>query len=187
MELNDNEIVITDDVSGRRIIVDNDNWIASEEKIEYYFVNYVDGGKSALYDIRNRASIEEVLEFANNVRKAGGGQLIDGLFPSIPQEPTYCLIANALNFDCEVNLSDGVWTMDIDDNKLGAEIGQKMNLTYDDGSYVDYVDDETGEEVIDYEGFCSIELPHEIGIVAGAFDSCVDYELEEFNQARNNS
>lgn len=48
------------------------------------------------------ATPEEVLDFANSVREAGGGDIIPELFPSIKRDVNHCLIAKALNFDCEV-------------------------------------------------------------------------------------
>lgn len=44
----------------------------------------------------------ELMEFANKVRQAGGANIIDAFMPSEPEQPTACLIANALNFSCSV-------------------------------------------------------------------------------------
>lgn len=45
---------------------------------------------------------EELLEFANKIREAGGAELIEALLPSRPNDPSSCLIANALNFTSRV-------------------------------------------------------------------------------------
>jgi hypothetical protein len=48
------------------------------------------------------ATEAELLEFANAVRTAGGANVIEALLPSVQRVPNACLIANALNFRCEV-------------------------------------------------------------------------------------
>lgn len=48
------------------------------------------------------ATEEELLEFVNKGRKAGGANLLEALLPSVPSESSECLIANALNFSCAV-------------------------------------------------------------------------------------
>jgi hypothetical protein len=181
MKLHDNEIVITDEVSGRQIIVNNDDWIASGQDIDSYFGNMV--GPNSLNAIRNRASVDEIISFANKIREAGNADLIDGLLPSVPEDANSCLIANALNFDCAVNSHSGDWCMEIADAEVGVEIAEKLGLDYNAPSYLDYVDDD-GEEHWEYEGDCDIYLPEEIGLVAAAFDTYRDYELEEFNTSR---
>jgi len=49
------------------------------------------------------ATEQELIEFVNKIREAGGADVIDALFPSYKSEPKSCLIARALNFQCEVN------------------------------------------------------------------------------------
>ncbi len=49
-----------------------------------------------------RASFEELLEFANKVRVAGGGKVIEALMPAIPRNPHACLVAKNLNFNCKI-------------------------------------------------------------------------------------
>ncbi len=182
MKLHYNEIVITDEVSGRQIIViNNDDWIESGQDIDSYFGNRL--SSNSLFAIRNRASVDEIISFANKIRKAGNANLIDGLFPSVPEDANYCLIANALNFDCAVNSNSGDWYMEIADAEVGVEIAEKLDLDYNAPTYLDYVDDD-GEEHYEYEGDCEIYLPEEIGLVAAAFDTYCDYELEKFNTSR---
>jgi hypothetical protein len=48
------------------------------------------------------ATEEELLEFANKMRKAGAAEPLEALIPSEPSNPKACLIANALNFSCTV-------------------------------------------------------------------------------------
>lgn len=45
---------------------------------------------------------EELLEFANKLREAGGADVIEAFMPSIPEDETACLLATALNFRCSV-------------------------------------------------------------------------------------
>lgn len=49
------------------------------------------------------AEENEVLEFVNKIRIAGGADVIDALFPSVKSDAQACLIARALNFNCSVN------------------------------------------------------------------------------------
>lgn len=53
--------------------------------------------------ISSIATEEELLEFANKVRAAGGANILDALLLSKRSQSSACLIARALNFDCEVN------------------------------------------------------------------------------------
>jgi hypothetical protein len=182
MKLYPNEIVVTDDVSSREIIVNRNDWAESNEDIDSYFIKR--GGVGQLEAIRNRASVEEVVSFANDIREAGGGSLIDGLMPSYPEDANSCLIANALNFDCDVNCYSGVWYMTIAEAEIGVQIAEKLGLDYEAPTYLDYVDD-NDEEHYEFDGDCDIDLPEEIGLVAAAFDSYCDYELEQFNAGRS--
>jgi hypothetical protein len=49
------------------------------------------------------ATEEELLEFANAVRKAGGADPLNALLPSFRKDRRDCLIATALNFGCSVD------------------------------------------------------------------------------------
>ena len=171
MELSEDYSVVVDEVSGRKIIVVKESWLGCDN-LEQYFDNNVDGSINALHAIRERAEIDEVISFANNIRAAGGGSFIDGLMPSIPMEPNSCLIANALNFDCEVNCHNGDWYMEVDDGRIGRQIAEHLSLRFYGG------DEEDGE----YFTTCEILLPPKIGYVAEAFDTYCDYELEEYNE-----
>lgn len=104
------------------------------------------------------ASFDEVLEFANAVREAGGANPIDALMPSEPQNSERCLIARNLNFSCEVDCNDGAWTMAVADHEIRDRIASTLGLDLvgvNDGEYDDYRD---------------IELPTAIGNVAHDFD-----------------
>lgn len=50
------------------------------------------------------ATEEELLEFVNKGRAAGGANILEALLPSTPSDRNNCLIANALNFNCEVDV-----------------------------------------------------------------------------------
>lgn len=161
--------IVTDEVSGRKLIVDEDYWTDYGENADEYFSRF--NILSNLYAIRNRASISEVIDFANKVRKAGGGNIIDSLMPSTPEQSDSCLIANALNFDCSIEPQiNDIWFMIVDDVIIGEKIAQELGLKYQ-------VYDETGE----FSSTVNIVLPKEIGLVAKAFDTYMDYELETYN------
>lgn len=109
------------------------------------------------------ATEEELLEFANKVRKAGGANALDALMPSDVGIPESCLIANALNFDCRVegveDCQDGshLWGMfpDVPDG-LVWELARKLA-------------EETGCRLTPAED--GIILPARIGNAADAFDN----------------
>lgn len=106
-----------------------------------------------------RATEEELLEFANEVRKAGAAEPLDALIPSVRNQASACLIARALNFQSEVdhnvlengNFEDGSprWHM-----RTNKEAAQKIH-------------EQTGLE-LDARG--RVLLPKEIGNAADAFD-----------------
>lgn len=51
------------------------------------------------------ATADELMDFVNKIREAGGADVITAFFPSEPFSPKLCLIARALNFDCAVDTS----------------------------------------------------------------------------------
>jgi hypothetical protein len=99
------------------------------------------------------ASETDVLDFANAVRRAGGGNIIGALTPSTPGESDACLIANAHNFGGEIrplanavtpardtlrgrigqrisefDAPGGIWSMGITDHEAAVSIGEALNL-----------------------------------------------------------
>lgn len=119
-----------------------------------------------------RATLENLLEFANAVREAGGGNPLDALMPSIPTDPQQCLIAKNLNFNCTVDCA-GVsmnqygnidkWVMWLDDREVRNRIAKKLGLFR--------VNDHDG----DREDVCyGIVLPDPIGAVANDFDHAMN-------------
>jgi hypothetical protein len=110
--------------------------------------------------------MKKLLKFANAVREAGGGNPLDALMPSVPQDPKRCLIAKNLNFNCEVvghpddnrvvvgNRWIMITTRDIRD-KIAAKLGLKP---------IDYRDEDTSR--MRY----GVVLPRDIGQVASDFD-----------------
>lgn len=127
-----------------------------------------------------RATLEELLEFANRVRQAGGGNPLDALMPAVPVDSKQCLIAKNLNFNCEVRGLpcvdfDGVptepycgaWAMHFQDRELRDRIAEALELPVAN-SY------SMGEECSwgyrrRYRAYAMI-LPNEIGQVASDFD-----------------
>jgi len=178
--------VITDPISERDIIVEEPNVDSSDWSTEatLIFLGYnVDS--QYLHAIRNRCSIDELLTFANEVRKYGGSNnMLSELIPSNPGNSHSCLIANALNFESEIDCPYDNWRMNIGSAEIVKAIGNGMGLEY-------YIHEEEvehyNETTEDYE-YETIEgdagyvtLPEEIGLAAFAFDSYCDYELECFN------
>lgn len=117
----------------------------------------IDGGQ------RRYATEDELLDFANKVREAGGADPIEALMPSKPKYARQCLIANALNFSCVVDSLAGgllgkprVWAMFLPED-LSDE--QKRRIA-----------DAVGSPIEDsYKGPC-VRLPEHIGNAAAAFD-----------------
>ena len=187
------EQVITDDVSGRKIYVDSDQWndaivkefgnVELNGTIEKYFWEYESLNK--LEAIRGRASIDELIDFANQVRLAGNGEVIDKLLMSVPQDPENCVIANALNFDSEVSDNFGPWAMEPENNKLVEPICEAMGLEI----VYRYSEDEIDEGFVpaDDNYAAAIKLPKNIYQVAEAFDTRLDVELEQYSVIRNNN
>ena len=107
------------------------------------------------------ATEEEVLDFANRVREAGGANALEALLPSEPGNPESCLIANALNFGCSVDAvgaseehdGESEWVMFLPAN-MPDEAREKIAAT-------------TGCTL---DGNGNLELPRLIGNAAHAFD-----------------
>lgn len=119
------------------------------------------------------ATEEELLEFANKVREAGGADVIDALLPSTPEDAHSCLIANALNFKCHVDgwshptitpspkYKDGSskWAMYFPENMSEA----------DRRKIIDAVPGRAVKDTLTGHGICML-LPKHIGNAAEAFD-----------------
>lgn len=109
-----------------------------------------------------RASLDEVLEFANRVREAGAGNPLTALMPAVPTASSQCLVAKNLNFNCRVAAdadTDEAWFMEVADEGLAREIGKQLNLNV-------YKAGATWAGV----GEWRITLPEAIGSVASDFD-----------------
>lgn len=112
----------------------------------------------------DRATLEEVQEFANAVRAAGGGNPLDALMPAVPQSPSECLIAKNLNFNCSVQPEykyGNRWTMKVDDSEVASKIAKSLDL--------EILPAVLGSSVTD------IALPERIWRVADMFDMVYEY------------
>lgn len=121
-------------------------------------------------------SLDELKEVANKVRKAGGGNPIDALLPAVPQDPSACLIAKNLNFNCRVEgagpswrttgeaLAAGAWLMVLDDEKLRDNIAEATG--WEPANQIVLHSD----DVRDW----AVVLPDDVGAVADAFDNAWD-------------
>lgn len=120
-----------------------------------------------------RATFDELLEFANKVREAGGGNPLDALMPAVPEDPSQCLIAKNLNFNCQVDGGPGAWANVIEgeatsgdwymstDKDVRDRIAEALNLpkvTWKDPSIVYY----------------AVQLPDAIAQIAADFDNYAD-------------
>lgn len=111
--------------------------------------------------VHSVATEEELLEFANKVREAGGGDIIPALLPSYLGDADACLIARALNFQCSV---DGIydseedWAMDVHDVELAIELDARI-------PELELLLDKYGNRTP------RLKLPEHIGNAAAAFDT----------------
>lgn len=113
-----------------------------------------------------RASLHEVLDFANKVRAAGGGNPIDALMPAVPQATQQCLIAKNLNFNCAVTgaegytgISENRWVMELTDKAVRDRIADALGLA---------------RRNLPRDDVYAVVLPEKIGQVASDFDSVWD-------------
>lgn len=116
-----------------------------------------------------RASFEELFEFANAVRAAGGGNPIDALMPAVPEVSTQCLIAKNLNFNCVVQGDSDGWFMAVDDVEIRDRIADALGLEKLDG--IDGEGDLNGEAIC-YD--IGVRLPGPIAQIAKDFDRAMD-------------
>jgi hypothetical protein len=114
-----------------------------------------------------------LLAFANDVRRSGGADLIEGLFDSKPGNAGECLIARALNFSCYVDVASNsverypcgaqAWWMVIE----GPEGVERANKIAEDlGLEAAWAESPDG----DWVGTRAVVLPEPIGLAALAFD-----------------
>lgn len=124
-----------------------------------------------------RATLEELKEFANKVREAGGGNPIDALMPAIPTDTSECLIAKNLNFNCTVGAvggDDGSWWMAVDTEEIRDKIAKSLNL--EKANYMYYPEYGGGG----YEVY-AVRLSDEIGQIASDFDEWDHAIIERFD------
>lgn len=109
----------------------------------------------------------ETIEVCNKVRTAGGGNALKALLPSDPGKGTSCLIANGLNFDCEI------------DYGLHEPWGDALTLLPGSGRmHLADADADTGRRIADEMGWdieysgdtFDLVLPDELAMVAVEFD-----------------
>jgi hypothetical protein len=127
-------------------------------------------------EIIEYAEESELLDFANRVRAAGGGEPVAALFPAIPSDPNSCLIAKALNFGCTV---DGWYGPNRDENSPQGGLRWVMYIDndYDEVEKIaEAVDcemiplDYSDQERDNGEYMPGFVLPERIGNAACAFD-----------------
>lgn len=100
----------------------------------------------------DRATLPELIEFANQIREAGGGNPLFALMPAVPQDASQCLIAKNLNFNCRVSGYQGRWAM------------------WTDEATADRIADAMGLERVYVLTEHGVILPEAIGQVATDFD-----------------
>lgn len=173
--------IVTDPVSNRELYVHEDSFNEAlefcdgdvEKAINHYFT--IHAISSNLASIRNRVEIDELIEFANKVRKTGEAEIIDDLLLSTPQDSNGCLIAKTLNFGGCVSNDYGDWAMTEINEDLAVTIAEELGLDTVTEKYFG------GLETI------GVYLPDNIADVAHAFDSYADVELEKYDSYRSNN
>lgn len=145
---------------------------------------FLSSNKTDSYRTITFATKEELLDFVNQIREAGGADILDALLPGVPMQSYSCLIARGLNFKCSVGgdkssyrniphpddpQNSYMWYMSIcgshsETKRIGDAICNKLNLN---GVYREFSAD-VSEYIIVSEYM--IELPLHIGNAAYAFD-----------------
>jgi hypothetical protein len=105
------------------------------------------------------ATLDELKDFANKVRAAGGGNPIDALIPAVPEDQNTCLIAKNLNFNCRVLPEGNDWIMWLEGDEITRDkIAKALRLKA--------INDN------DFGTACyGVILPARIGRIAEAFDA----------------
>lgn len=123
------------------------------------------------------ASNDEILEFCNKVREAGGGKPLDALLPGVPEDAHSCLIANNLNFQCRVGGLEGRGVTDEDQALIRRVEGEggRWWMTLENEEVRDRIAEALDLEKVDtgyyWENpYYSVLLPKKIGNVAWNFD-----------------
>lgn len=149
------------------------------------------------------ADNEELLNFANQVREAGGAGILDALIPSYPQESEACLIAKALNFDCSINDDLELWSKDEEysvlfgTKHLTSSISEDLGYNFRESVWSMHITIPSGSEVRDKahniasklnlpyseeDYLVEILLPARIARAAVAFDTWGEYKGPDFDQ-----
>lgn len=120
------------------------------------------------------ATEEELIEFVNKGRAAGGADILSALIPSVPEEADICLIANALNFSCQVQCPP-------DAGGLVCEDGYRYRWAMLFSSSMHHktrqtIADAYGLKVQSNGSLFWIELPAHIGNAADAFDEGLAFQ-----------
>jgi hypothetical protein len=127
------------------------------------------------------ADKEELLSFCNEVREAGGNvqaaNLLTSLLPSNPNEPSSCLVANALNFECEVDGYGGPQSKAFDATNEDSQ-QWAMRTTFD---IAEAIHAKMGLPVAHKSLGSFVLLPERIGNAARAFDEGHP-EFEDYNR-----
>lgn len=116
----------------------------------------------------------ELLEIANKIRAAGGGDPLEAFFPSYQGDENQCLIANALNFGCKVQPMPTRVNYKAFDKRIPTtwdDHTSKWVMEVPTAKLAKKLADALGWEVVD-KPFCRnlIILPKEVGNTALAFD-----------------
>lgn len=126
-----------------------------------------------------RATLDELLDFANKVREAGGGNPLDALMPAVPEDATQCLIAKNLNFNCSVGGGPGqdhplhdsdAWWMTVADRDVRDRIAAALGLVAADYDVSPGTLGAAGDDFDWFEAY-GVKLPPRIGQVAADFDN----------------
>lgn len=136
------------------------------------------------------ATKEELLEFANTVRTAGGAEVLEALLPSRPNNAQRCLIANALNFSCAVAPCGGDHDATVERFRDQWEMSFPENM---ERERIEKIGEAVGCKIIETVGVlsgtttCTMILPPHIGFAADAFDAGAAFQdLVSYNDREGN-
>jgi hypothetical protein len=126
------------------------------------------------------ATEQELLDFVNRGREAGGANVLEALLPSVPQDHNSCLIANGLNFSCSVYgniVAASGWAMYLPQNmpyEQARAVADALECPL--WSRASGIWEEATSSTWPQARATCIPLPEHIGSAAAAFDEGVAFQ-----------
>lgn len=124
------------------------------------------------------ATEQELLEFCNRVREAGGAEVLEALLPSRQGNANSCLIATSLNFGCSVGPNHDT-KLDVEDYKYSnyayGEWHMRLPVGMEQERMEKIAEAAGGELHSEHYYYPYVVLPEHIGHAAGAFDKGIRF------------